>query len=72
MRALSVLRGWARTHLRGTGTPRDGGKLDVYTAKVSATRAAKLAAKYDVYGQRQAKGGVRLGPRTHARCSARS
>ncbi len=36
------------------------GKLDVYTAKVSATRAAKLAAKYDVYGQRQAKGGVRL------------
>jgi hypothetical protein len=36
------------------------GKLDVYTAKVSATRAAKLAAKHDVYGQRRAKGGVRL------------
>ena len=27
---------------------------------MSATRAAELAAKYDVYGQRRAKGGVRL------------
>ena len=34
--------------------------LNVYTAKVSVERAAKLAARYDVTAQRRARGGIRL------------
>ena len=46
--------------LAGPAAAKGRDSLNVYTAKVSAERAAKLAARYDVTAQRRARGGIRL------------